>query len=260
MIYVTGDCHGNFRRFTKKRLNKLPFILSENDYVIICGDFGLLWNKKDKEFEYNCKWLSSLPFTILFCEGNHEGFDLLLEYPIETWHGGKVHHIVKDKIIHLMRGQVFDIEGKTFFTMGGASSYDIQGGILDKDSPTYISDRKRAIKSGLLYRVNHYSWWKEELPTEEELEEGRKNLRSVDYKVDYVIAHCMSGSMQNDLEKYYQFSGRHFATDVLTDFFDEIEKELKFKKFYCGHYHEELELDAFHTIIYEKIMPVDSLR
>lgn len=79
-------------------------------------------------------------------------------------------------------------------------------------------------------------------------------------RVDYVIAHCMSGSLQNDLEKYYQFSGRHFATDVLTDFFDEIEKELKFKKFYCGHYHEELELDAFHTIIYEKIMPVDSLR
>ena len=74
MIYVTGDCHGNFHRFAKKQLNKLPFILTENDYVIICGDFGLLWNKKDKEFEYNCKWLSSLPFTILFCEGNHEGF------------------------------------------------------------------------------------------------------------------------------------------------------------------------------------------
>lgn len=36
------------------------------------------------------------------------------EYPIEKWHGGNVRHIVRDKVILLERGQIFDIEGKTF--------------------------------------------------------------------------------------------------------------------------------------------------
>ena len=36
------------------------------------------------------------------------------EYPVEKWHGGKVRHIVRDKVILLERGQVFDIEGKRY--------------------------------------------------------------------------------------------------------------------------------------------------
>ena len=121
MIYVTGDCHGNFRRFTKKQLMKLPFEMTERDYVIICGDFGLLW-ARDKEFEYNLDRLSKLPFTILWVQGNHENYDMIREYQIEEWNGGKVRHIFRDKIILLERGQIFTIEDKTFFTFGGASS------------------------------------------------------------------------------------------------------------------------------------------
>ena len=256
MIYITGDCHCDFQRFTKKRLSWLPYAITEKDYVIVCGDFGLLW-AKDAELEYNCKFLTSRPFTILWVSGNHENYDMIKEYPIEMWNGGKVRHIVKDKIILLERGQVFNIEGKTFFTMGGASSHDVQGGILDKDSPTYDEDRRKAIKSELPYRVKHYSWWEEELPTEEELEEGRKNLQSVDYKVDYVIAHCMASRMQDALEEYYKFPFKHFTADILTDFFDELEDKLEFKKFYCGHYHEELMLDEKHEILYKAIKPLD---
>ena len=42
---------------------------------------------------------------------------MLEEYPIEVWNGGKVRQIVKDKVLHLERGQVFTIENKTFFTI-----------------------------------------------------------------------------------------------------------------------------------------------
>ena len=35
MIYITGDTHADFRRFTKKQRNRLPFELTENDMVII---------------------------------------------------------------------------------------------------------------------------------------------------------------------------------------------------------------------------------
>ena len=59
MVYITGDCHGDFRRFTKRQLVKLPFVLSEDDFVIVCGDFGLLW-EKSKEFEYITSWYDTI--------------------------------------------------------------------------------------------------------------------------------------------------------------------------------------------------------
>ena len=34
-----------------------------------------------------------------------------------------------------MRGQVFTIDDKTFFTFGGAQSHDIRDGILETDDP-----------------------------------------------------------------------------------------------------------------------------
>lgn len=258
MIYITGDCHASFGRFTKRRRNELPFTLGENDYVIVCGDFGLLW-VHDKEFEYNCDWLSKLPFTILWVQGNHENYDMIEEYPIDTWNGGKVRHIVKDKIILLERGQVFNIEGKTFFTFGGASSHDVQGGILDRDSDTYDEDRRRAIRLELPYRVKHYSWWEQELPTEEELEEGRRNLQAVDYKVDFVVSHCMSNIMQDSLEAVFKIPVKHFQSDILTDYFDEIEKKLDFKRWYCGHYHMDMDLGSRHTILYKAIIPLEEV-
>ena len=180
MIYITGDMHGEFRRITKKQRNKLPFIMTEQDYLIICGDFGLLW-ARDKTLEYNLEWLQRLPFTLLWVQGNHENYDMIAEYPLEEWHGGKARHILRDKIILLERGQIFTIEGKTFFTFGGASTHDVQGGILDKNSPTYKRDYKKALQSNLPFRIRNVSWWQEELPSEEELEEGRRNLEKAGY-------------------------------------------------------------------------------
>ena len=75
-------------------------------------------------------WLEGKPFTTLFVDGNHENFDRLYAYPVEEWHGGKVHKI-RPSVIHMMRGQVFAIDGKSVFTFGGASSHDIDGGILE---------------------------------------------------------------------------------------------------------------------------------
>lgn len=54
MIYVTGDTHGEFGRFSKKKLRIKGMELTADDYVIVCGDLGLCW-AKDKTFDYNCK-------------------------------------------------------------------------------------------------------------------------------------------------------------------------------------------------------------
>ena len=258
MIYITGDCHGNFGRFTKRQRIKLPFSPGKNDYVIVCGDLGLLW-AKDKEFEYNLKWLSSLPFTLLWVQGNHENYNMIAEYPVEMWNGGKVRHIVRDSIILLERGQVFHMEGKSFFTFGGASSHDIQGGILDRTSPDFRKNKKRAIRSGLPYRIRNESWWEQELPSEVEMQEGRKNLSRVDYSVDYVISHCLSDSMQDELEDYYGGGPRLYEQDVLTNYFDELEGKLQYRVWFCGHYHVNLWLDEKHMILYKDMVCLEDL-
>ena len=189
-----------------------------------------------------------------------ENYNMIAEYPIEEWNGGKVRHIVRDKIILLERGQVFEIDGKKIFTFGGASSHDVQGGILDKSSPTYMSDYERASKSGLPFRVLDVSWWKQELPTEEELQEGRDNLAKVDYKVDYVITHCAANRIQYELELYKArigYSRGRYQQDILTNYFEELEEKLEYTKWFCGHYHDEFCIDEKHTILYHKIIPIE---
>ena len=238
---------------------KLPFDLTEDDYVIVCGDFGLLW-AKDAQLEYDLDWMSRLPFNILWIQGNHENYNLIKEYPVEMWHGGKVRHIIRDKIILLERGQVFSIEGKTFFTMGGASSHDIQGGILDKNSPTYSDDCKKALRTGLPFRILNESWWRQELPSPDELQEGLINLEKCDYKVDYVISHCASNSLQEKYEHYHLGLGYNigwYTQDKLTNYFEDLESKLQYKHWYCGHYHEDFAIDNKHTIMYYKVLPLE---
>ena len=112
MIYITGDCHRNFERFDIDIFPEQKEMTKE-DYVIICGDFGGIWDK-DASGELETRLLDELEgktFTTLFVDGNHENFDRLYSYPVEEWNGGKVHKI-RPSVIHLMRGQVFTIAGK----------------------------------------------------------------------------------------------------------------------------------------------------
>lgn len=256
MIYCTGDCHGDFKRFNKKNRLKLKYDLMEDDYVIICGDFGFLWIE-DKEFQYNLDWMERLPFTILWVQGNHENYNMIKQYPIEMWNGGKVRHIIKDKIILLERGQIFNIQGSTFFTFGGASSHDISGGILDRNDPEFRAKRERAYLLQKPFRILNEEWWTEELPSEEELQEGLNNLEKCGFKVDYVISHCVSNRIQHKLETYYENVLDYqnvLQQDILTDYFDMLEDKLIYKHWFCGHYHEDYEVDDMHTVMYYRIV------
>lgn len=122
----------------------------DEDYLIILADVGVCGFSASKETATRTT-LRNLPVTVLFIDGNHEDFDRLNAYPVDEWNGGKVHFVESD-IIHLMRGQVFDINGTTFFTFGGAYSID------------------------RMYRTEGISWFPEELPNLEEYEEGWYNL------------------------------------------------------------------------------------
>lgn len=244
MIWVTGDTHADWIG----RLNKFSFPeqlnMTKDDYVIILGDFGL-WNKTYIE-DYGLKYLNELPFTTLFIDGNHENFDRLYSYPVSEWHGGKVHYI-KDSVIHLMRGQIFDINDNTFFTFGGAKSQDIRDGILDLDSPELVEWRSDRTKK---YRVNHISWWKEEMPSQEEMDEGLQNLKLCGNKVDFILTHCVSSSTQALL------SHGEYTPDELTKYLEEIRCNTEYKKWLFGHYHRNMAVNDKDICLYEQIVRI----
>lgn len=122
MIYVTGDTHANID-IEKLNTTKFPQQknLTKDDYLIICGDFGLCWDGSRREMWWQ-DWLTAKNFTTLWIDGNHENFDMLYEFPLEDKFGGKVRQIAPD-IYHLDRGQVLTIDGKKIFCMGGAARW-----------------------------------------------------------------------------------------------------------------------------------------
>ena len=119
-------------------------------------------------------------------------------------------------MILLERGQIFNLGGTRFFTMGGASSHDIQDGILEPDDPLFKKKCRELDARGAMYRVNHLSWWKKELPSEEEYRAARASLDRVGWEVDYILTHCCSTSVQDEL------SGGFYQADTLTDFLDKV--------------------------------------
>ena len=245
MIFVTGDCHGNFERFKPEYFPEQAQ-MTKRDIVICAGDFGGVWFGDGRD-EAALDWLESLPFTLAFVCGNHENYDALERYPVKDWHGGKVHRI-RSHVLHLMRGQLYEISGKRIFTMGGASSHDIQDGILEPDDPNFERKLRQLNAAGALFRVDHHSWWKEELPSVDEYETARKTLNQAGWDVDYIITHCCPSSVQDT------FSRGFYQRDALTDFFDEIRERCRFQYWFFGHYHENMVVEKEFVMLYNQII------
>jgi len=252
MIYITGDTHGGFeRRFNMHNFREQRH-MTRDDYVIICGDFGGIWDVggESRQEKHWLAWFAKKSLALLFVDGNHENFERLCKYPVREWHGGKVHEI-RPSILHLMRGQVFEIDGKTIFTFGGASSHDITGGILDKDDPQFKKKKKQLDRDYISYRINNVSWWEQEMPSEEEMEEGKRNLKAHDYTVDFIITHCCSTSTQEE------FGDRSlYKPDMATDYFEQIKRCVTFRKWFFGHYHDNMNVNNREIMLYEQIIRI----
>jgi len=253
MIFVTGDTHADFKRFSASRF-PVQREMGKSDYVIICGDFGGVWCDS-KEERYWLDWLNDKPFTTLFVDGNHSNhWRLRDEFPVKDFAGGKVHEI-RDSILHLMRGEIYEIDGKSFFTFGGASSHDIRDGILDPDEyddpEKFKHDFKLMRRLKQQFRVKGISWWPEELPSDEEMQHGKDNLAKHGNAVDYVITHCLPQEVAS------VFSGGLYKPDKLTMYFNGLLHDgLQFDHWYCGHYHIEQQVMGKFDVLYEKIIQI----
>lgn len=232
MIYITGDIHGcsglqRLYNFADK-MESEGKPLGQKDCIIVLGDFGLIWHTKlnnDQCYQRDERLLddmSTLPFKILFIDGNHENFDRLGKYPKAYWHWGKV-AVIRRNIYHLLRGQVFDIYGIKILTMGGAESID------------------------RFWREPGISWWSDETITDSDMNEAKDNLEKNDWTVDYVLTHTAPVYISRKLV------GKEYESSPSDSYLSELEKLVKFKKWYFGHHHTEKKLGKF-TALYENIM------
>ena len=254
-VYVTGDIHGNPTRLSKDSFYEQKDFSGNKDEntVIILGDFGLVWNRdrESKQEKYWLDWLNQKPFTTVFVDGNHENHKRLATYPIKEWRDGKVHEVRSD-VLHLMRGEVFTIEDKKFFAFGGASSHDIQDGILDYNDEDWREEAKELDKQGkYMYRIKDLSWWEEELPTDEEIQHGLEILKENNNTVDYIVTHSPSTA-----ELYLMGGKGLYEPDVLTNYLEEVKAATEYKKHLFGHMHVNKAINDKDICLYEQIVRI----
>ncbi len=221
MIYITGDMHGQEDRFSDRALKKLK----EGDTLIICGDFGFVWDGSAKEKKF-LEFLGTRKYQIVFIDGTHENYDLINNSRMTVWKGGKVHRI-SGNLLHLMRGQVYNIEGKKIFAFGGGES-------LDRDM-----------------RAEHETWWKDEMPTPEEMEEGAATMDENGCDVDYIITHEPPSLVKSTL---LLRSGESDRVNKLNGYFEKLNRKCKFKHWYFGSMHEDKRVTPVHTALFKDII------
>ena len=223
MIYITGDMHGDEERLYDREW----FKLKKGDVLIVCGDFGYLWNGGEKEREY-IEYLGSRKFTVAFIDGTHDNLDLIKSYRKTYWKGGKIHRI-SGNLIHLMRGETFDIDGHKIFTFGGGES----------------TDKDMRIENGL--------WWKEEMPSPKEMTKAAKHLDEMGCQVDYIITH-----EPPSLVKSAMLLRRGAASNVnkLNGFFEEIDEMCEYTHWFFGSLHEDRKVTPKHNCVVRKLIPL----
>ncbi len=224
MIYITGDIHGDTERLSKAELS----MLKKNDTVIICGDFGFIWNNDLRESQILNR-LEKRKYNICFIDGTHENFNVLNEMPVAIWNGGRVHKI-RSNIFHLMRGQVYEIEGKKLFTMGGGEDpeYDLQ--------------------------ENDDQLTRKEIPTSQEMLTGVSNLEKNEYKVDYIISHEPPAKIRDFLRLS---ENKTLRVTALGAYFDELSQQCEFKKWFFGSMHEDKYISDKYVALFRNIINAD---
>jgi len=237
MIWLTGDLHGGDTAWhaSSSRFKEG----NRGDMVICLGDLGGVWyhdyhtNEKHKRREdFFLESQLRQRFIWLAVDGNHENFARLFggEFPLVDIFGGKAYRI-RDHVYYLKRGEVFTIEGTTFFAFGGATSHDKEPGTI-----VNASGKSRPWPG----RTKGIDWWPEEVPSREDFENACRNLDKVGWKVDYVLSHTCPTSQRA------AFDGGNRPPDPTEAMLQELlDRGLEFREWHFGHFHAEKQVDRF---------------
>lgn len=179
--------------------------------------------------------LVALPYTILFLDGNHECFPEIFTYLEEMWNGGRIHRI-RPNVLHLMRGQVYDLNGLTVFTMGGGYSIDV------------------------MYRIPGRTWWPEEMPGDAEYAEAWENLKRHGGKVDVIISHTAPEQAMQLFTETGVIRNCFPQEMKLNLFLEEVRQKVAHRHYYFGHMHVDQRLSGNMTALYYDVYHLETGR
>lgn len=224
MIAITGDTHNMIddikmkaELFTQQAKRKL----TKEDYLCVVGDFGFLY-RFNKNYKEILLMFENFPFTTLFVDGNHEDFDVINSLKEVDMFGSKVGKFT-NSIFHLKRGEIYTIDDKKFFVMGGANS-------IDKEM-----------------RTLGFDYFFEEIPSYADELNAFQNIDKHFNYVDYVLTHTAPTFVVNTV--LHSLNLTHKYNDQTEILLRHLELELEYKKWFFGHFHTDgLFLDKFRCI------------
>lgn len=225
MVYITGDTHADI---ADPRWDWLDEHLNENDTLIITGDFGFDWNKATIN-----NWLSyNHKYTVLFCDGNHENYDVLNSLNIVK----KFNDIVGDfgnNTYRLLTGHMYVIEGKKYFVFGGASSIDKDWRVVEEQK----TNKPRTL------------WWPDEVPSEETFELAKKTLESNGWTFDYFISHTCNPELKGVVLNSYK-ANFYDPAETMIQSFEYLIRENggSWKHSFFGHFHKNVHYKKWHCL------------
>ena len=219
MIFITGDKHGQLYPFLHNSAFKR---IKKSDTLIICGDFGFLWDKSIKEYK-NLKWLSKRRYTIAFIDGCNDNMNIINQYPASVWNGGNVRFISKN-IIYLMQGELFNIEGKKVLAFGGGFNENIS-----ED-----------------FDVNN--WWPENFQTKRYVDNVIKNIEKANGEFNIIISHETPSSLTPCMEN------RLKGSSAINHILEQIRIHSKFKRWFFGKYHVDRQIPPRYYALFEKVI------
>ena len=224
MVYITGDMHGDEERIYSREVKRLK----SGDTLIICGDFGFIWDGSERERKL-LEYLGSRRYNVCFIDGTHENFELLNKYRETYWKGGLVHRIT-GTLYHLCRGEMFNIEGHKIFTFGGGESFDKE------------------------MRSEHVTWWRDELPSPAEMKHGAKVIEDHEYQMDYIITHEPPSLVKSAI---LLRNGKIDRVNKLNGYLEEVNHQCTFKRWYFGCMHEDRVITPKHTGVFRELWPLE---
>ena len=231
MIYVTGDTHGNQILWDAC----ITSFLKPGDTIIVLGDFGIgFFDGKYWPEEMFFDYLAEQPYTVLFVGANHENFDKLNAYEVSEWNGGRVHRI-RPNVIHLMRGEIYEIDGKKVFTFGGGYS-------LDRD-----------------FRVPGKTWWSEEMPSDADYRNATEHLKTADFRVDYILSHTAPVNTVDYMSRLRLGIKNTVVEEApLTSYLQWVQENTAYNRWYFGHFYIDRKLWKNQYVLLDEIRELHS--
>jgi hypothetical protein len=223
MIYITGDCHGEFGKIHRFCMEMGT---TREDIMIILGDAGINMSNGLRDLRKK-QMLSQIPVTLFCIHGNHEmrptrvmqvdewgGRINRKAYSLKDWHGGRVYvESAFPSILFARDGEVYDLDGTETLVIGGA----------------YSPDKPMRLARG-------WPWFPDEQPDVRIRKRVEKAIEERRGKVDALLTHTIPARYIPYLH-LRSWPGVDQSTEHWLDL---VEDSLQYKKWYAGHFHVDV--------------------